>query len=192
MLTALSLGLTAARDSLANDPERSARQLTELKKMGTQVLHELQSLVSGLRPSTLDDLGLVPALRSLLSQFEQTGMTVRLQIQGHTRRIQPEIETVLFRIAQESLTNAARHAQADSVQLMLTFAADSIALQVQDDGIGFDLADVLRVEQRKHWGLVGIEERVSLVGGKSQIYSQPGAGTTILVTIPLQEEPVHA
>lgn len=192
MLTALSLGLAAARDGLRLSPERSAQQLEELKKMGTQVLHELQSLVTGLRPSVLDDLGLVPALRGLLKQVEkQTMLGVHLHVQGPSRRIQPEIETVLFRITQESLTNIARHARADNAHVLLTFNADSILLQVQDDGCGFDPDTILRADHKQHWGLLGIEERVSLVGGQCQIDSQPGAGTTIHVSIPLQEELAH-
>ncbi|MEJ2747037.1 MAG: GAF domain-containing sensor histidine kinase [Anaerolineae bacterium] len=192
MLTALSLGLAAARDSLLISPERSAYQLEELKKMGTQVLHELQSLVTGLRPSVLDDLGLVPALRGLLHQVEkQARLGVHLHVQGPSRRIQPEIETVLFRITQESLTNDARHAQASNVHVLLTFATDSILLQIQDDGCGFDPDAILRSDHKQHWGLLGIEERVSLVGGQCQFDSQPGAGTTIHVNIPLQEELIH-
>jgi signal transduction histidine kinase len=193
MLTALGLGLAAARDSLASDPERSFQQLDELKSMGTQVLHELQGLVTGLRPSVLDDLGLVPALRGLVQQFDkQPGLAVRLNVQGHSQRLQPEIETILFRISQEALTNAARHAQAENVEVVLTFEANSIVLQVVDDGRGFDPDSVLRTDHKRHWGLLGIEERVSLVGGTSQIHSHPGEGSTIYVNIPLQGELVHA
>ena len=192
MLTALGLGLAAARDSLARDPERSFQQLDELKNMGTQVLHELQGLVTGLRPSVLDDLGLVPALRGLVQQFDKrASMIVRLKVQGPSRRLQPEIETILFRITQESLTNATRHAQADHIKVNLTFDADSIELQIEDDGCGFDPDTVLRVDHKQHWGLLGIEERVALVGGRSQIHSGPGEGTTIYINIPLQGDLVH-
>ncbi len=191
MLTALGLGLAAARDSLTRDPERSFHQLDELKSMGTQVLHELQGLVSGLRPSVLDDLGLVPALRGLVQQVDGRGGTaVQLKVQGTARRMMPEIETILFRITQEALTNVMRHAQANQVQVKLVFDVGSVALQIQDDGRGFDPDTVLHTEH-KHWGLLGIEERVSLVGGKSQIYSRPGKGSTIYVNIPLQKELAH-
>lgn len=192
MLTALGLGLAAARDSLVRDPERSFQQLDELKSMGTQLIREVQGLVTGLRPSVLDDLGLVPALRGLVRQFEnRAGMTVHLTVQGHSRRLQPEIETTLFRITQEGLTNTARHAQAANVQVSLAFDTGSTTLQIQDDGRGFDPDTILRAGDKPHWGLLGIEERVSLVGGRSQILSQPGEGTTITVTIPSQEELVH-
>jgi len=137
-------------------------------------------------------LGLVPALRGLVHQFDnRTGMTVQLSIQGHSRRLRPEIETTLFRITQEGLTNTARHAQAANVQVSLAFDADSTTLQIQDDGCGFDPDTILSADHKQHWGLLGIEERVLLVGGKSQIDSRPGGGTTITVTIPLQEELVH-
>ncbi|MCB9418523.1 MAG: GAF domain-containing sensor histidine kinase [Ardenticatenaceae bacterium] len=192
MLTALGLGLAAARDSITRDPERSFQQLDELKSMGTQVLHELQDLVTGLRPSVLDDLGLLPALRGLVQQFDNRVETaVHLNVQGHSRRLQPEIETVLFRIAQEALTNAVRHAQAAHVNVALDFNTDFTELRIEDDGCGFDPEAILRTDHKQHWGLLGIEERVTLVGGRSQIHSSPGEGTIIAVNIPLQEELAH-
>ena len=190
MLTALSLGLAAAQESIAEHPERSYQQLGELKKMETQVLYELQDLVRGLRPSVLDDLGLVPALRGLVQQFDRRKIfSVKLKISGPQRRAQSEIETILFRIVQESLTNVLRHAKAENVLVALDFGANDIALRIEDDGCGFEPEAVLQTKNRQHWGLLGIGERVSLVGGKSKIQSQPGHGTTISVNIPLLEEP---
>jgi signal transduction histidine kinase len=192
MLTALSLGLAAARDSITEDPERSFQQLDALKTMESRVLVELQNLISGLRPSVLDDLGLVPALRGLIQQFDKRGgLNVKLQVIGHQRRVQSEIETILFRIAQESLTNVVRHAQANKATVSLTFGPNNIALQVEDDGCGFDPDTVLKSKDKQHWGLLGIGERVSLVGGHSQIFAKPGAGTTISANIPLLEVPIN-
>ena len=192
MLTALGLGLAAARDSLMHDPERSYKQLDELKNMGTQVLHELQGLVTGLRPSVLDDLGLVPAIRGLVQQFDaRLGTAVQLNVPGSARRIQPALETILFRITQEALTNVARHAQARQVIITLVFEVDSVDLRIQDDGCGFDPDTIIRSDPKQHWGLLGIEERVSLVGGQSQIHSSPGKGTIIFIHIPLQKELAH-
>ncbi len=193
MLTALGLGLAAASDSLTRSPERGASQLAELKAMSGQVLNELQGLIAGLRPSVLDDMGLVPALRGLAQAFEtRTKISARLEVNGRSRRIQPEIETELFRIAQEALTNIAKHAQANSVTIQLTFNPQAIHLFIRDDGIGFDLDAIALAESGSRWGLLGMQERAALVHGTCRIHSEPGAGTTIQVDIPILEELIHA
>lgn len=193
MLTALGLGLAAASDSINNDPERGIQQLAELKTMSNQVMNELQNLVAGLRPSVLDDLGLVPALRGLVKDFEnRTGLAASLEVKGSPRRGYPELETVMFRITQETLTNVAKHANANLVEVTLIYQDQDVALLVKDDGRGFDPDEVLRLDPRHQWGLLGIEERVALVGGTFVIESQPGLGTTIRVEIPFRGEPIHA
>jgi len=113
-------------------------------------------------------------------------------VSGGRRRVQPEIETVLFRIAQEALTNVAKHAAAQTVAVRLAFADDAVRLTVQDDGCGFDPDEALRPEpeRRRAWGLLGIQERVALVGGTCQIMSQPGAGAMIQVSIPVTDKGV--
>ncbi len=188
ILTALSLGLAAASASVPRDPELAARQLDELKTMSTQVIKELHNLVMGLRPSVLDDLGLVPALRGQAQKFEErTRIATRFEVNGRICRLQPEIETTIFRIAQESLTNVVKHADARCVTLQLTYGKDTIQLTVQDDGSGFDLDEALQTDSEYRWGLLGMQERVSLAGGVWEIDSRPGAGTTIRVNIPLIE-----
>jgi signal transduction histidine kinase len=189
-LTALGLGLAAARESVKSDPGVVARQLAELKTLSARALQELHNVVSDLRPSVLDDLGLVPALRGQVQDLEsRTGVRAQFMVSGGRRRVQPEIETVLFRIAQEALTNVAKHAAAQTVAVRLIFADDAVRLTVQDDGCGFDPDEALRPgpERRRAWGLLGIQERVALVGGICQIMSQPGAGTTIQVSIPVTD-----
>jgi signal transduction histidine kinase len=187
-LTALSLGLAAASASVQRDPELAARQLHELKTMSTRVIKELHDLVMGLRPSILDDLGLVPALRGQVQKFEKrTGIVTRFEVNGRIRRIQPEIETTIFRIAQESLTNVVKHADARHVTVQLTYDETTIQLMVQDDGSGFDQEEALKNDSEYRWGLLGMQERVSLAGGNWEIDSQSGAGTTIRVSIPITE-----
>ncbi len=188
ILTALSLGLAAASASVQRDPALAARQLNELKTMSTQVIKELHDLVMGLRPSILDDLGLVPALRGQVQKFEErTRIVTRFEVNGRIRRIQPEIETTIFRIAQESLTNVVKHADARHVTVQLTYDETTIQLMVQDDGSGFDQDTALQADSAYRWGLLGMQERVSLAGGDWKIDSQPGAGTTIQVSIPITE-----
>ncbi|HID53513.1 MAG TPA: hypothetical protein EYP41_15960 [Anaerolineae bacterium] len=187
-LTALSLGLAAASASVQRDPALATRQLNELKTMSTRVIKELHDLVMGLRPSILDDLGLVPALRGQVQKFEErTGIVTRFKVNGRIRRIQPEIETTIFRIAQESLTNVVKHADARHVTVQLTYDETAIHLMVQDDGSGFDQDEALRADSEYRWGLLGMQERVSLAGGDWEIDSQPGAGTSIQVSIPISE-----
>lgn len=190
-LTALGLGLAAAAESMASDPSRAAQQLAELRALSAQAIEELHELVADLRPSILDDLGLVPALRRQIEDFEsRTEVQVEFHVEGRRRRMRPEIETVLFRIAQEALTNIAKHASAGAATVGLAYADGSVQLTVRDDGRGFDPEEVLGgdSERRRAWGLLGIQERVALVGGTCQISSQPGTGTTIHVDIPLSQE----
>ncbi|MCP4357286.1 MAG: GAF domain-containing sensor histidine kinase [Chloroflexi bacterium] len=188
IVTALSLGLAAASASVQRDPELAARQLKELKMMSSQVIKELHNLVMGLRPSVLDDLGLVPALRGQALKFEErTQVDTRFEVNGRIRRIQLEIETTIFRIAQESLTNIIKHADARHVTMQLTYSEDTIQLAVQDDGSGFNQDKALRTDSEYRWGLLGMQERVSLAGGVWEIDSQPGAGTIIRVTVPIIE-----
>lgn len=195
MLTALGMGLAAASDSLTHNPSRGAQQLSELKTMNTKVMHELQNLVAGLRPSVLDDLGLVPAIRGLIKDFEgHKGLSAQFAARGHPRRLQPELEIVLFRITQEALTNVVKHAQADTVHVELTMRYQEIQLLIRDNGCGFNPDEVLHIDSRQRWGwgLLGIEERVALVGGDCHINSQPGLGTAIQVDIPIDKELLHA
>ncbi|HEX6384479.1 MAG TPA: sensor histidine kinase [Anaerolineae bacterium] len=205
-LTGLGLGFAAAAESVQSNPALATRQLVELKKMSMQALQELRHLISNLRPSMLDDLGLVPALQGQVQDFEaRTKVRATFTLDGRRRRVQPEIETTVFRIAQEALTNVAKHAAATNVAVHLTFADTCLRLVVQDDGRGFDLNDVADgistdgpsvddtpanpgPQRRSAWGLLGIQERVALVGGNCQITSQPGAGTIVQVCIPLNDE----
>lgn len=193
-LTALGLGLAAASESVKLDPARAAEQLAELRMLSAQAITELHELVADLRPSVLDDLGLVPALRRQVQDFEsRTQVEAEFTVEGGHRRTRPEVETVLFRIAQEALTNVAKHAKATRVIVSLAYGVDEVELEVQDDGQGFESDRILGggSRDRRAWGLLGIQERVALVGGSVQIESKPEAGTTIRVRIPLRDEGAH-
>ena len=185
-LTALGLGLAAAADRLDNDPEAVRRQLADMKAMNAQVLQEVHNVIADLRPSILDNLGLLPALRGHIRAFEQrTGIQAQLLTQGKSARLKPDIETTVFRIVQESLTNVVRHAGASSVLVQVVFGESDVRLSVDDDGRGFDVAAALAAaDGRAAWGLLGIGERASLVGGTAEIDSRPGQGTTVRVAIP--------
>lgn len=189
-LTALGLGFAAVGESVQNNAELATRQLDKLKKLSMQTLDELRDLIGNLRPSVLDNLGLVPALQGQLREFEsRTGVNGALEINGRRRRLQPEVETIVFRIVQEALTNITRHAAARHVHIQLQFQPETLHLTIQDDGQGFDPQVALSPRAgRRAWGLLGMQERVSLVGGNCLIHSAPGQGTTIQITIPLDKE----
>jgi signal transduction histidine kinase len=189
-LTALGLGFAAASETIHANPPLASRQLGELKKLSMQTLDELRDLIGNLRPSVLDDLGLVPALQGQVREFtNRTGIVAELNLNGHRRRLQPEVETIVFRITQEALTNVTRHAAATHVTIQLTFQTDHLALIIQDNGRGFDPSQALSSQAgRRPWGILGMQERVSLVNGQWDIASVPGQGTTISVTIPLEPD----
>jgi len=139
----------------------------------------------------LDDLGLVSALRWYLGRFSQSaGFELSFTAEPLQRRLPVEIETACFRVAQEALTNAARHAKAGRVSVELRQQDRELLLSVNDDGVGFDVRSVLEgTAQGESFGLLGMEERVALAGGTVEIRSEPGKGTSISVRISLKVEP---
>ncbi|MCA9896591.1 MAG: GAF domain-containing sensor histidine kinase [Ardenticatenaceae bacterium] len=187
-LTALGLGFAAASENVQHDQALAAAQLSELKTMSTQALQDLRDLIRDLRPSLLDDLGLVPALQSQVQLFaERTGVQTDFVLNGRRQRVQPEIETIVFRIAQEALTNVAKHAHAQRVTVEIGFTDNLLDLAVRDDGWGFEPKTVFEAPDgsRQMWGLLGMQERVALVGGSCVVHSQPGRGTAVQVSIPI-------
>jgi signal transduction histidine kinase len=190
VLTGLGLGLKAAAESVGRSPELAAQQLLALKDLNASALQELRDLIADLRPSILDDLGLVPALHAQVKAFrERTGIDAVFDSRGPRRRLSPEEEIVIFRIAQEALTNVAKHAGAAHVMVRLTFHDDATHLVVTDDGRGFDPAEALQAAgTRRAWGLLGMQERVTLIGGACEITSKPGKGTTVRVVVPHHDE----
>ncbi len=194
-LTALGLGLAAVSDNLHRDTEMAASQLQELRSLNSQTLEEVHNLVTDLRPSLLDNLGLAAALRSQVQAFhKRTGVDASFHLTGEKRREDPTIELMLYRIAQEALTNVAKHARANQVKVRLIFRPDRLCLRIRDDGRGFDTAKALDSSQkhRQAWGLLGMQERVSLIGGHFFIRSQLNTGTIIQICIPLlQKETSH-
>ncbi len=187
-LTALGLGLAAAAENIQHNSHNLNNQLRELKSISAQALQEVHDVISDLRPSLLDNLGLVSALRSQVQSFEERmGINASLAIHGEKRRLESDLETVIFRIAQEALTNVAKHAQAQNVDVDLTIQPDLLKLVVTDDGQGFEPEEALSPHRkgRQAWGLLGMQERVTLVQGSCEIISQPNQGTTIVILVPL-------
>lgn len=188
-LTAIALGLRGVESILDSTPALAARQIGELKSFSTEALGELRRIIADLRPSQLDDLGLVPALRWYLQEFEKRyAIPVDFSVEGTRGRLPPEYETVLFRIVQEALTNTAKHARASQASVSLSVCPAEVAVTITDDGCGFDVQEQLHNNQRPGWGLLGIQERASLLGGQCELDTAPGRGTTVRVHVPLITE----
>jgi len=150
---------------------------------GVQGVHRF---VQDLRPSLLDDLGLIPALRSLARGLQESdGIGVDLKVLGGERRFSPDVELLLFRIVQEALNNTRRHAQASEAQVVVEFAEDRTKVTIADNGRGFELPGRLDDFTRSgKLGLAGIQERAQLLCGTLEVKSTPGKGTTVMVEVP--------
>ena len=140
----------------------------------------MRRLAVELRPKALDDFGLAPALERLRDTFsEQTGMRVDLESRIRDR-LPPDVETALYRIVQEALTNVVKHAQANAVSIVLTSKAGAVTALIEDDGRGFSHGG-----SGEGLGLLGMAERLALLGGRLKVESRPGGGTTIVAEVPL-------
>ena len=183
-LTMVKINLGTIR--LADNPANAVELLDEGMVLVDRALEQVRDLSLLLRPAMLDDLGLVPALRWLsTTQAERAGY--RLSFTAHRLEVRPsrEIETICFRVAQEALTNIARHAQARNVTLDLQEPDGQLRLTVHDDGVGFDPDAVRqRAATGRSMGLLGMQERAKLGGGQLAIESAPGQGATLTLSLP--------
>ncbi len=187
-LTALAMGLAAVDASLGGESARAQGLVRNLRDVADQSITELRNIMADLRPAQLDDLGLVPALRWYVGQYagRHPDLAVTLSADRMAKRLPPGLETVLFRAAQEALTNIARHAHASQVTLELSQDAGSVRLVVADNGLGFDVDAPPKYERGSGLGLVGMRERVALVGGACVIRSEPGRGTRVSIELPVK------
>ena len=183
VLSAFSLELAALDAGLRQQPQEHAR-VERLQGLSRQVSQGLYRLVGDLRPAHLDDFGLVPAINYLLTQARQKGIEFDLWVQGTPRRLDLAVETVLFRVAQEAITNITRHSGAERARLELCFNEIQLQLLITDEGRGFDPAGPFKAP--RGWGLAGMRERVEAAGGTLTITSSPGRGTSLTAVIPLE------
>jgi len=189
ILTAFTLELATLRELTKRKPQIN-NIVDRLQELSRQMSQGLYTMVHDLRPAQLDDLGLVPAIKSLLDGERcPKGLKVDFDISGEQKRIDSLIETVLFRVAQEALTNVNRHAETDSAVVHVDYAPDKIKLRVMDVGKGFDPNEPLRPP--RGWGLEGMRERVESVGGQLILQSAPKKGTSVEVVVPLITEQIE-
>jgi two-component system sensor histidine kinase UhpB len=185
VLTSLLISLAVLEESISTQAARD--RIAETRRLAHQTLRAIRNLSIDLRPSALDDLGLLPALRWYVKEYQQKfPIEVDLQASGFKERLPAEMETALYRIVQESLTNVARHAQARKVSIVLKEDADAVYATISDDGHGFDAEKLQKTpRQERGLGLVGMYERALLLDGTLTMASHIGRGTQIEVRIPL-------
>jgi signal transduction histidine kinase len=187
-ITALKVQLQLLELSAVQEDSALASRLAELREMADRTLQEVRQISHLLRPQMLDDLGLLPTLRWLARTFQQrTGVQVELSSEGIDEQTDPDVQNLVFRLVQEALTNVAKHAGAPTAQVRLGRVGDRLSLTVQDRGAGFDAEEFLRsTDEERGFGLRGMRDRVHLFSGRFAVKSQPGAGTTLEIEVPLE------
>ena len=189
-LTAMSINLAAIERSLPPTPDPAIlERLAETSSLIDETLDQMRDLSLELRPSMLDDLGLLPTLRWYVESYQKrAGIRAMVEIINLEERLAPDMETALYRIVQEALTNAARHAHADTVHIRLERASSAVLLEIEDDGVGFDTERAPVLDVHRGAGLLGIRERVASQEGTLRIDSQPKEGTRLIIEMPLAHE----
>ncbi len=183
ILSAASLEIAALQNRLGEPPEKLAPSFERLQALSKDMSQGIYRLVHDLRPAQLDDLGLVAAIQNLIGdECCKMSLSVSLHVSGTSQRIAPQIETVLYRVAQAALTNVARHAQTPKAEVQICFETDKVVMHIKDKGVGFDPNTDFIAPQG--WGLAGMQERVKNVGGELTIRSKAKQGTTVTALIP--------
>jgi two-component system sensor histidine kinase NreB len=184
-LYSILVGLNVIGQSNLN--EQMKQHVAQIQQMTVKAMEEVKRMALELRPSALDDLGLLPAIRSLMKRVEQMfGLKVDLDVRGNRRRYPAAVETALYRIVQEAMTNTVKYAQTDRLAIVFEDKGSELSVTIVDDGVGFDPEQVEKTGNGL--GLFGMRERAQLLGGTVEIRSAPGEGTTVFVKIPLREE----
>ncbi len=179
-LTSVLLGLKHVEEAESEEEARKAAAV--LREQIVETLQKVRRLAVELRPSALDDFGLAPALERLAEAFaEQSGIEVDIQANPDAARLPGEVETALYRIVQEALTNVAKHAEATRVSVVVTRRGNAVTAVIEDDGKGFGAGG----RSGDGLGLIGMKERVGLLGGRLAIESTEGAGTTVVAEVPV-------
>lgn len=167
---------------ITKDIEQAKIELKNLKNIVQQSLKEVRKIIYDLRPSALDDLGLIPALSRYIKNFsEETGIFVDFSVLSDYKRLSPEIEITCFRVVQEALTNIKKHSKAKNASVKFEFGMRFISIIIKDDGIGFDKENI-----GQGYGLMGMRERIEILNGKFEISSFKNNGTQIYISIPVR------
>jgi len=183
-LTGLLLRLEAVREAA---PPELEPELAETRSLANQAMQELLSLARQLRPTALDDLGLAAAIGGQVEQLDRSGLAAELSAEGDFSDLDDDVQLVVYRVAQEALTNAARHGEAQRVAVSLRRSGEGVDLEIADDGRGFAFE-----QSERGLGIGGMRERALLIGAELTIESRPGHGTTVRLSVPANRALVHA
>jgi len=184
-LTGINLSLAALKKQAVTNTKGLDRNIASTQRLVEKSVNIVHRFARELRPAVLDDLGLIPALHSFMKSFaERTGLRVHLTAFAGVEQLASSVRTVLFRVAQEALTNVARHARASRVEVNIVKLQDSVCMKIIDDGKSFNVEHVLRARGGRRLGLLGMRERMEMIGGHFAVESAPGKGTAIVAQIP--------
>ncbi len=187
-LTGINVRLATLKKEAALNSKGLYRNISLTQRMVEKSVNIVHQFARELRPAVLDDLGLIPALHSFMKNFTtRTGVRTRLTSFAGVEQLDSNKRTILYRVAQEALTNVARHAQASQVEVSIQKLRDYICIKMKDDGKSFNVKRALHANGGKHLGLLGMRERLEMVGGLFDVESAPGKGTTITAQIPFDK-----
>jgi signal transduction histidine kinase len=185
-LTGINVHLATLSKEAAVNTKGLKKTISHTQRLVEKSVNIVHRFALELRPTLLDDLGLIPALHSFMKDFtKRTGIHIRFTASAGLEGLDSARRTVLYRVAQSALTNVAQHAQASQVKVSLRKLREAVRLEIHDDGKSFEVERVLFAKRHKRLGLLGMRERVEMVGGCFGVESAPGKGTTIRAQIPL-------
>ena len=185
-MVGINVHLEALNHEAADNPKGLKQKITRTQRLVEKSVESVHRFARELRPTTLDDLGLIPALHAFLKEFtKRTGVRAGLTAFAAIEQLNIAKRTVLYRVAHEALNNVASHAQASRADVSIEKLPDSICMKVKDNGKSFEVERVLNARGNKSLGLLGMRERVEMVGGTFCVESAPGRGTTVQVEIPI-------
>jgi signal transduction histidine kinase len=184
-LTSINIRLSTLKKEASLNTKSLARNIDSTQRLVEKSVNIVHQFARELRPAVLDDLGLIPALHSYIkSVATRTGLRIRLTTFAEVERLDTARRTILYRVAQEALTNIVRHARATHVSLIIQKEPGHICMKITDDGKSFNVEKVLHNTQATHLGILGMRERLEMVGGSLSLKSIPGKGTTVAGCIP--------
>jgi signal transduction histidine kinase len=167
--------------------EKITTEVEKVEELARKTTHEVRTMLFTLRPVVLETQGLAAALEQYAERLRQTeDLNVEVDPDGYDGQLNKQTESVAFAVVEEAVVNARKHAHASQILIRLRVDNQLFSAEIKDDGVGFDVEDVLRRREAGHLGLLNIEERAELVGGRCAVQSQPGGGTLVRLDIPLR------
>jgi signal transduction histidine kinase len=177
----------SAKERLSSDPKSAVEKLAVVQRLLGQIEGEVRRTIHNLHPPYLDQAGLIQAVQKCANSFQEMwGIPCSVQIRGDPRRLPPHAEVAIYRIVQEALVNVGTHSGAQQAYVTLDYGSVALKVVVQDNGRGFDWRKAL-ANPGKHLGLIGMKERAESLGGRLEVRSSPGQGTTLLIEVPMDQ-----